>query len=480
VNPRTSETLVVGAAVAYLVVLAWSMANLSYDMWGTLVTVPLLALASVAGLRRLFAGDHAHVLAIMYVGLAAKAGGVLARYWVGFEAYGGSIDAQAYHDESKAAAAAIWSGRADPWSAVPTATGTAFQEQFTDLVYTLTGTSKLAGFFFFGFLGFWGSAWLVKAALVSVPGLFQRRYAWLVALAPSVVYWPSSIGKEATMLFFLGLGTFGIASLLAKGRGWLPLVMAALGLGSAALLRPHVVGLWLAGLFPALLVAFAALGRGRRGKGVDRLILSMMIVVVAVGMVFAAIATVNYLDPYSDEATVDSLTQILDETTRRTGQAGSNFEPPRVDRPIDWPYASLRTLTRPLPGESRGLAQHLAALEVGALLALCAVYCRNVARLPGLVLRVPYVAFAVSTTFLAGLAYASFANLGVLTRQKSLIFPFLLLLPCLPLTVPKRRADAPSAPAAEDESVAVRVPALRDSWDGQPPARRTMPDDIWA
>jgi hypothetical protein len=37
----------------------------------------------------------------------------------------------------------------------------------------------------------------------------------------------------------------------------------------------------------------------------------------------------------------------------------------------------------------------------------------------------------VTTLFLAGLAYSSFANLGVLTRQKSLVFPFMLLVPCL-------------------------------------------------
>ena len=39
---------------------------------------------------------------------------------------------------------------------------------------------------------------------------------------------------------------------------------------------------------------------------------------------------------------------------------------------------------------------------------------------------------STTTLFTAGLAFSSFANLGILTRQKSLILPLLLILPCLP------------------------------------------------
>jgi hypothetical protein len=42
---------------------------------------------------------------------------------------------------------------------------------------------------------------------------------------------------------------------------------------------------------------------------------------------------------------------------------------------------------------------------------------------------------------MGGLVYTSFANLGILTRQKSLLLPLLLLLPCLPL--PPERRGAP-------------------------------------
>jgi len=65
-------------------------------------------------------------------------------------------------------------------------------------------------------------------------------------------------------------------------------------------------------------------------------------------------------------------------------------------------------------------------------------------------MRNPYVLFAVITLFLLGLAFSSFANLAVLTRQKSIAFPFLLLLVCLPPLPPRRRGeDAIAAVATE-------------------------------
>jgi hypothetical protein len=48
------------------------------------------------------------------------------------------------------------------------------------------------------------------------------------------------------------------------------------------------------------------------------------------------------------------------------------------------------------------------------------------------VLRQPYISFAVTVLFAGGLAYSSFGNLGILARQKSLLLPFMLLLPCIP------------------------------------------------
>ena len=39
--------VIVAAGMAYVVGLGWAMANLSYDLWGALVAVPLIALVMV-------------------------------------------------------------------------------------------------------------------------------------------------------------------------------------------------------------------------------------------------------------------------------------------------------------------------------------------------------------------------------------------------------------------------------------------------
>ena len=101
--------------------------------------------------------------------------------------------------------------------------------------------------------------------------------------------------------------------------------------------------------------------------------------------------------------------------------------------------------------EARGLFQLISAAEMAALIGLCLVSWRRLIALPRSILTIPYVAFAMTALFAAGLAYTSFANLGILTRQKSLVFPLMLLIPCLPVRTP--RPLAPTEPALAERDL---------------------------
>lgn len=68
----------------------------------------------------------------------------------------------------------------------------------------------------------------------------------------------------------------------------------------------------------------------------------------------------------------------------------------------------------------------------------------------------PFVIFAVTAIMLSGLAFASHANLGVLTRQKVPIFPFLLL-PCLPTRKGLRPVTAVPGTASEQQRRSVEI-----------------------
>jgi hypothetical protein len=510
-----AQRLVVAAAVAYLLLLGWMIGNTSYDAWGLLVVLPVFGAVGVVIMRRLFTGRLRTILNVMYLGLATKLLGTAARYYVGFEAYDGGIDAQEYHLYAVDAARDVWEGRADFLSIFPGGTGTPFTEGMTALVYTLTGTSKMGGFVAFSFLAYIGTAFFVKAACVAIPGLAMRKYALLCVLAPSIIYWPASIGKEALMIFFLGIATYGIASLVSRPPVLVPLLIAAAGLIGATFIRPHLVGVWMAGLFPALLVALL---RGRdvwhegHKRKLDRALFLPIVVIAAIGLILVASATVQYLNPGGGDSQggATDLVSIIDETSRRTAQAGSAFTPPSVTNPANWPFAAVRTLTRPLPMEARGLSQMIVAAEILVFLCMCLWSYRRVLNAGALAVRNAYVGFAITTLFLAGLAYSSFGNLAVLSRQRSLVVPLMLLLVCVPPLARRERGGPEIEETIADQTNARQTseharqtnalqkssmsPSSRAQFDrggaptstrprqvsiGPPDGRATKPDDIF-
>jgi hypothetical protein len=443
-NRQGGEAAAVIVGLGFLGALAWSMTNYSYDIWGAALLAPIYGLIGFVLLRRMFRYELNPVAVALSWGMVIKLLGAFARYWVGFEAYDGSIDAGRYHAFAREQATEIWSGER-PWlDAIPSGTGTEFVDEFAAFVYTLTGTSQLGGFVTFSFLAFIGIACFVKAAHIAIPGLATKKYAWLCVLAPSLVYWPSSIGKEAVVICGLGVGSYGIARLLVD-RAWFSAIsIMIIGLGFTGLIRPHMAGIWVAATLPGLVLAVVL---GARAPGRSRGRFGIVVVLGIAAAVFGVIATltIRFLQPPGDDT--GSVTNIIEETARRTSQAGSNFTPPSVSNPLNWPYAIIRTITRPLPMEASGLAQLVSAAEMLALLALIAISWKRFRRLPKLMFTNPYVLFAVAAISLAGLAYTSFANLGVLTRQKSLIFPLLALLACLP------RSDQSSDEVEETEAM---------------------------
>lgn len=467
---RVATPLLVGLGLAYLLVFGWAVLNTSYDSWGALVAVPVLFALGTWIVRRMFTGELASLVPILVVGIALKFAGAYARYWVGFDAYRGAIDAGRYHEYAVQKLGPIYAGDLHVVNLWPRGTGTPFMEETTALIFAVTGTSLIGGFMVFAWLAYLGTLWFVKAACLTVPGLAARKYAVLVVLAPSIVYWPASIGKEAWMFLMLGLATYGFARILVHRGLLVPIAMGIVGLVGAGMVRPHMAGLFVAGAIPAAIVALfvrVRSGTGRR-RASDTLAILGVIVIAVIGLAVAVGATTRYLNFTDDEGGVTT-TSIIEETQRRTEQAGSVFEPPSIDNPANWPYASIRTLTRPLPHEASGLAQLISAAEMTLLIGIALVSWRRLANLPRLVLRVPYVAFAVSIVFFGSLAMTSFANLGVLTRQRTILFPLLLLL----LAVPTRREDLDRQ---ELEEEAAEMERLRAEVAGTvEPAPRSSP-----
>ena len=143
----------------------------------------------------------------------------------------------------------VRSGLATPFALIPRGTGTQFVEVLTGAVYTFFGSSRLGGFMVFTWMSFWGLVFFVKAAHHAIPGLATRRYAIALFVFPSLVYWGSSIGKEAFVGLCLGLTSYGAALVLTRrGNVRWGVVYTALGLVGAGFVRPHFAAIWAGGI----------------------------------------------------------------------------------------------------------------------------------------------------------------------------------------------------------------------------------------
>ncbi len=422
---RVEVAAVVAVGALYVIGSGWAMANTSYDIWGALRAAPLIA-AVMVPLIHVSMRRQPHLVKIVYLGLALKAGGTVARYWVAFDAYGGAADAQSYHDAGRIYAQQIRDGQVGPWSIVPHGTGTEFVRHLTGTLYTVVGSSKLGGFLWFSALGYVGVILCIKAADYFPQWVDARRYAWLCCLSPSLVFWPSSIGKESWMMLSLGLVVYGAARLFATRQFARPILYLAAGTVAAGIVRPHMATVWVgAGVAGVVWSAFTV----RTGRGNSRGAAIAAAGVGVVGLIVVGRVALRFLPSSQNDVSIgDQINTALDATLRRTSGGGSEFTPPSVASPLDYPVAVLRTITRPLPYEVRGLSTLLPAVETAAIIVLALVGISRMAALPSVLRRSPLTVMHLLIMVATALAYTSFSNLAILVRQRSLLMPSLLFL----------------------------------------------------
>ncbi len=413
------------AAVAVLGGMAWAIGHTSYDVWGGLLIGPLLALFTLPLIFHTTARlDGPRAARLMLYGFGAKLVGAFLRYAVAFELYSGAADANQYHGRGRAVADALRHGDFSFAQANQAGgTGTKFLRGVTGVVYTFTGPSKLGGFMVFTWLSFLGLYCFYRAFRTALPEGDFLRYGRLLFFLPSMVFWSSSIGKEAWMTFTLGLAALGTARVLRSRKGGF--VLTAVGLGAAAAVRPHIAVI----AFGGLVVAYA-FRRGRTGaptaavfKGVG------LVILVVVGALLLRQASGFFNVEELDATTVES---VLDSTAERTSVGDSHFSAQPVKSPLDIPRAGLSVLFRPFPWEAGNVQSLVAAMEGLFLLALTALSARRWIHI-GKVRRLrSYVDFAAVYVLLFVVAFSSIGNFGILVRQRVQVLPFGLVVLALP------------------------------------------------
>ncbi|MFM7061260.1 MAG: hypothetical protein ACKOZL_08765 [Actinomycetes bacterium] len=435
----------VGAVVVALV-----MAALGASIEWVVAAVQMCILGGIthAIARRLeyFDGDPDTYTLVM-AGFSIKLWGCLMRMLLTTVFYSGVADATEYHEWGKWLAPKY---RTLDFSAdVGAFSGTGFLRSVTGFVYAFMGPSKPGAYMVFGWFAFIGAVLLWRAFKRTVPEGSHRRYAYLLFFLPSMIYWPSALGKDSFSVLCLGLISYGVARVMT--RGWiLGLPISALGLLGVVLLRPHIALVTFVGM-----VLAAALGKSRSPSARTPIARA-----VVFGLLFlVGTVVIGQTEQFFG---VSSLTQetvnaTLANAEGRTLEAGSSFEAVSVtDNPANFPLAAATVLLRPFPFEVANVQSLLSASEGVFIMWLVWRSRRRLANLWHELRYSPYVSYCLGIVLSFIYAFSSFSNFGILARQRVQVMPFFLVMLCIPER--ERKAKVAFVPL-EPTALATPAPA---------------------
>lgn len=410
------------AASVYVALYLRASLSADFDLVGGLVVIPALVLLwAFIGRWMVAREDDAVVSRLVSWSIIAKLVAIAARYGSAVILYGGLADAARYDREGSAVAASIWSGDV---GSVAFAFGTRAMELITGVVFAVAGPSPLTGFVVFGLLAWLGQMLFLRAYEVWMGGERRRLYTALVLFAPTLLFWPASIGKESWMLLTLGMATLGIARFLKDRSG---LVLAVLGLTGAALVRPHMSVMLVAAAAGALVLS------GRESIRTSTRVLGVVLVAGG-GLVLASqLQSFFRLESLS----IDSLTGFTEEVDRRTSTGGSEFSNVLISNPLLFPLGFISTMLRPFPWEASNAQALLVSFE-GLFIVFLAWRRRTSLRRIWTVVRGnAYAAYSFMFVIVFVVGFSNFNNFGLLARERAQVFPSLLLFLALRASAPK-------------------------------------------
>lgn len=455
VRPGVVVAILLPAIAAYAALFAYAMWHTSYDIWAAFWLIPALVAVSAPILLR-FAKKNAEpgIGSILVVALVLKLIFAIPRYYMVAVMYE-TGDSFRYSDIGELLRQEFL--RLDFQLAAfgeASLAGTQFVEIVTGIVYTLIGPSFLGGFIFFSWLSFWGLFFFFRAFQVGVPDGDTKRYALLLFLLPSMLFWPSSIGKEAWMTLVLGIGTYGCSLLLARRHG--ASIYIILGIAGVLAVRPHMALLLVAGVgFAYVLRASSAqrvvaLGRTRTVLGLGFIGIGTLLVIRRVSEFFGI-----------DEFNLDTATEQLETAQRNTSTGDSEFSGGGASlRALPMNIATV--LFRPFAFEVSNIQALLAAVEGTILMVLFILSWPRLRTIPRRLRKQPYVTYCLTYVILFCFMFSAFQNFGILARQRVLVFPLVLVLLALPPATSALERSRRRRRSSSGQPVNRAVPAARN------------------
>jgi len=386
-----------------------------YNIIGFFIIATLVLIAGVLLSQRYRQPFPARLIVLA---IALRILGSLARYEILYRVYDGIGDSRTYYAHGLSFAEKLWDRDLSvlgfgQWFGIGRWWGTDFVNNVSGLVISVIGPTMRGEFLVFSMLGFIGLYLAARGILDLIPRPSVVRYAAWIWLWPSLWYWPSSVGKEAIIVFATGLFFFGYVGRGGRIRWVYYLTGAAL----AFAIRPHYAAF-------LLLVSGLTHWLGSWQRISVRHVLEAGIVVV---LALLALSGMNALFGI-DRADLEGMQEFQAVRAQNTLIGGSSLGSlPSGIRGL--PAAFVNAWVRPFPWEVRGLISLLPMIELWVLwwfiwrkrrplLSAISHWRENQ------LLRFALVAI-VGYTLMIGY---TFGNLGIIARQRTPMFVFVFII----------------------------------------------------
>jgi len=404
------------------------------DVWSGIIVALLLMILSyplfnwVARLER-----EPWLFRVLYAALIAKFVFSMIRFFVFFNIYSGNGDAGLYHDVGTVFMRRFRDGL--PIHPLPRISAfpveTHWVGDITGIIYVFTGSSSYAGFLVFSYLCFWGQILAVRGLRAGVPEADFRRYALLVLFVPTLLFWPSSLGKEALMLFLFGFVAYGGGLMLGptpKARG---IPFFAAGLGGLSMIRPHVALMSVGALLIGSVVALLSRSRATSGSSFRVVAVRSMTLVVVILVAVFSLSRFNERFGGEEGSGTDATSSALEGTLAATSQGSSSFAPVVIDHPVKLPLGVLSVIFRPLPWEATSSNALIGAIEGVVMLAIFATSFPRIRTFFRLLPKRPYLVFSLIFVLAFSVGFSYVGNFGILSRQRAQMVPAVLVMVAL-------------------------------------------------
>jgi len=352
-------------------------------------------------------------------GFMAKLAGTWARYYMVTEFYGGGDSFRYYRSGTELAA--VWRAGEIPGLLEVGSFATRLVEGITGALFALFTPDMLGGFLMFSIVAFFGQLMLYAAFRRWAKPHHLKPYAALIFLLPTYNFWPSSIGKDAIVLFLLGGGAYFTSRVLGGYE-----LKHMLGLGvflyPLGLIRIHIVGLLLIGLLGASIISRFA--KTSSAAAVFRRFAFIGVAIAAGAFVIATVPDILGVD-LTGEDSVDSFTS---DVVRRTSESGTIATGEPVSGIEDVTGALALVLFRPAIFEAEEIQHVFAALETTVIAGLTLWLSPGILRNLREWRRNPYAVFATVYTLAFAVAFSIVRNLGIIARQRGQVLAFYLAL----------------------------------------------------